>query len=189
MKNAPSPARTATTTGMSSRLRRRLVRIAMHENPASSHAQNIREPGWLAHTAVTLKWLSSARLEYPSTAAISKWLPRRAATRVAIPTVRSPNRAKTARSAAWNHWRRRGCCPTIAAPTAKSATANATRRIARPKRLMPYVVPLSGECLLWNFEGHLVRRVSRLATKVPPSILPVTTISRPAWNVSGTTPR
>ena len=33
---------------------------------------------------------------------------------------------------------------------------------------------MSGDFLLWNFEGHFVKRVSRLATNVPLSILPVT---------------
>ena len=40
-----------------------------------------------------------------------------------------------------------------------------------------------------NFDGHSVISESFVATKVPPSQLPVTTTSRPSLNWSGTWPR
>ena len=53
-KKIPMPISTAITTGISSRLRFRLVRTTIAVKPVKIHAHSSREPAWLPHRAVIL---------------------------------------------------------------------------------------------------------------------------------------
>ena len=60
-------SRTPTTEGMNSRFLRRFWKTAMLEKRASSSTQKTSDPRWPAQSPVTLKYVSSSRLEYPHT--------------------------------------------------------------------------------------------------------------------------
>ncbi len=53
-KKTPIPISTAITTGMSWRLRARLVHTTIAETPVRIHAHRSSEPAWLPHSAVIL---------------------------------------------------------------------------------------------------------------------------------------